>query len=491
MALAAADFLDLLRRTTSTAWLDGLLDTPEGTAILNGIFEIGHQAAIATEDGCNTASISLAPGGRPGITTVTLSRAVFATPVTIPTGYPFRAETGAVLRTTAPLTIPGGTQFFVVPLQTLAFSEVVNTFARIAFPMGITGSAASDPSAPIVLDGASNPVLGPPGTVVNTTVIGSSDITQAVSDWLSVNGNERGQQRQASELEEDYRLRVRNIPDAVSPKAISQGANAAGVRVGIAPITLLEPFNDGADVATRAAYSLGWFDTLYSTGTNDVATSPKVDFFDDYYHPVVDRRMAVAYFELDTPPTITMPDSLVFFADTSFFDDDVWGYLDVGDHPDVISSLMAIWEEGYRKRAACVNFDVVLPIPIEVINNGASAAAIETSVIFNSAPLGKSWLFIGLAVGHGSSYPALPPPAIFIPVPEVYSHRVKFIFTDATVFYTPSYFGTDTEYCSPERLDALGFPTGKHIASITGYVTSDGVRLVNLVSDLRVLVFTE
>jgi hypothetical protein len=487
-ALVQADFLELLQRTTSAEWLDGLLDTTTGQAVLNALFDMGAEAAADTIAGCESAIISLAAGGRPGVAYITLTRSVFATAVTIPAGYPFLSSKGTELRVTASITVPAGTATFVLPIQTLAFAETVNTFAQDAFVAGITGSAASTAGAPIITDGAANVVLGPPGTTVNTVVASSTDITQSTYDWLSVLGNERGVQRQAGELEEDYRLRVRNIPDTVSPKAISTSVNGAGIRVGIAPIMVLEPFRDGADAATQAAYNLGYFDPVFASGITPAADSPGEDFLDDRTRMLVDRRMATAYFELDTPSAIRMPDDQVLFCDSGYLDDFVFGYTDLGQHPAVISALMSIWEEANRKRAAAVQFDLVLPVAQTLAQVGTTSSAGLTLLLTFAPTVGTVWMLVDAEASQVYDVSTLAPLVTGWNAP--FFHTIRFTFEDTSTFFTPSSDSRETDYWSLWRLAEAGMPISKRITQIDLFVSSDGVLPVNFYCQARVLTVT-
>lgn len=482
-AFTRDDFIDILRRNCDATWLDGLLEAPDSTALLEGFFAICVQASQSAIDGCNTALISAAPGGNPGSCAVTFSRPSLNAGATIdiPAGYLFKAENGAQLRLAAAVHVAAGPLTFALTLQSVRQSEVVDTFAADAFTDGITGSAATDPSMAVILDSASNAAFGPPGTTVYTLVDSSTPLFGANSDWLSVLGNERGQQRQAGEDVGLYRLRVRNIADAVSPLAISVAVNGVAQSVGLDPVMFLEPFDSGVSQALRDLYNFGVFGStvhpgspfvegpLFSSGSTPVGSSAMEDFFDDPGRLVVSNREVTAYFELDTPGVIFDSTGYQYFSDVSYFDDPVFGYADVTQDPPLTAGLMAIWEEANRKRAAAVQFDILLPLWQIHAGRGTTTANVETSVLTLAPSSGNGWYLVDGEIGHDFNFvdDATTPLASFY-------HRVKFTFEDTSTLTTPAYTHRDGQQLLLEDLLLLGFPVGLRITQVELIVKSDG-----------------
>lgn len=502
MAMTRTSLLAVLRRTMDPNWIDGILADEDGAAILNSQLDVLVAVSDATERGCNAGLISTAPGGQPGVTTLVAERDDTTQAATIPKGYKFKTNLGTslILQDAIPVFI--GQAVVALPLETVRQTDLAETVDG-AFDFVTPGGfldVAVDLTSPVVSDGVAA-ILGPAGTVTGThflTIISSDPITNAALDYLSAHGNERGQRRQAHEQTEDYRLRVRNIPDAVSPLAISTAVRNVGSRVGIDGIIVREPFEDGADATVKAEAGLSTFDSYYGSGLADPATSPKTDFVDDpFFAPsplpvgfvprtreTVSNREGRAYFRIETPGEISDPDGIRFFADVSFCDDPVFGYLDVRDHPAVISALMSIWEEANRKRAAAVQFDVLLPLAVEVVGSGHAVAAAPVVVVTLIPPAGKSWLLVDFVVGHDAARSGT------IPVTPDF-HEARFTFTDASVFTTFPFDGIVSQHLPNSALLRLGFPFDKRIAKIEGILAGAGVRDLGLVVDARVLEFTE
>lgn len=497
MAQTRDTLLAVLQRTMDPNWLQGILDDPDSQALLYAQLDMLVALASAADWGTSAGLISSAPGGQPGVTTVVAARADTSRAVTIPQGYPFVDQRGVQLVLAQPVPLAIGQAQAALPLLTIRQTMLVNTvddaFAFIG--AGAFLDAAVAPGSAVISDGVA-PVLGPVGTTTGPhflTLFSSDPITGGDLDWLSAHGNERGQRRQASEPTEDYRLRVRNIPDAVSPHAIAQAVRGLGVRLGLVPITIREPFEDGADAALKAEDGLGTFATYYLTGTLPAATSAQVDFLDDpFFGPsplpagfVLEARESVsnregrAYFRIEAPSGLNDPDGLVLFCDSGFCDDPVWGYPDIHTHPAVISTLMAVWEEAYRKRAGGVQFDVLVPIAYDAVGVGHAQNNGATTVVTMTPPAGKTWLLLdlvsGLDAARSGTYPR-PPDA----------HQVTFTFADSTTFSTLLFVKTEAQHLSLSALTAAAFPF-KPITQIQGVVFGDGTRDLGLVIDARVV----
>jgi hypothetical protein len=494
-ALSHDDFVALLRRTTdSDGWLDPILDDPDGEAAMGACIEIFTRASAAMDYDCNLGLISLAPGGTPGTSSIQISRTTTGTSGTIPVNFPFVDGRGVRVLTTAPVAIGAGVASIALPVQTIRETEGVNTEDDPGF--------AIDPAAPVVLDGASVTVLiAPPGSagIVATTfqTVGpSTKITGAMSDYLSLHGSERGQIRQAGEETEAYRTRVRTIPDAVSPIAVSDGVLTVASQLGIIA-TVLEPFADGATPALKTTHGLGSFFPMFWSSTNTAGTqasaaaSPATDFLDDTgdNREVVDRRTATAYFRIELAGLLfdtAQPGGEVFFWDDGYWDDPVAGFPDVGFPPSVSALGNAIWEEANRKKAGGVSFDILLRATTKTYAAGSTTLAAETVVWTMTPAAGHAWIFADMVAGHDGALNAFPPGLL---VPPTAYHRLKFTFLDGSTFTTPPFYGRESERLTPDRFSALG----AHLQPITlvqGIVLSDTVCIVNLVATLFALDLT-
>jgi hypothetical protein len=428
---------------------------------------------------------------------LTLQRSASGTSGAIPAGYGFVDERGIKLSSTDVVPVSAGATTVVVHVRTQRQTELVNTEDD--------ADVEIDPNSPIVLNDAATSVLvAPAGSVgiVATTLTEVASATQilgASCDYLSLHGKERGQLRQSNEPEEAYRLRVRNIPDVVTPIAVALAVRGAGAQATLGDITVREPFEDLATPALKARYGLDSIQTYFLSGSSVPALSPLTDFYDDpVFAPsppptgfipkpreLFSIREGRAYFRVETPGELRDPDGLRFFADYSFLDDPVFGYLDVVEHPVVVAALMAIWEEANRKRAAAVQFDVLLPLSKDFTAVGDSAVAGTTLVATLTAAAGKSWLMVDAVAGHDAALSGVAPD------PTADSHHLIFTFIDASTFTTADFAGISSEHLTNSALSAQGFPFDKRVAQIDGYVTGSGARDLNLVVEARVLEFTE
>jgi hypothetical protein len=469
-----ASLLDLLRRCVDAdGWLAPLLADPDSAAVLLATVDVFARGGRAVDYNGRLGLISDAPGGSAGTASITVARAASGTSGTIPRGYAFLDDRRVALVVQTDVPVAAGDLTVVVPLETLRRCEAVGTEddASIAISAGNT----------VVLDALGTTALiappGDPAAVATTfqTVAAAGPILAGSTDYLSLHGSERGQARQPGEDTESYRARVRNIPDAVSPLAISQGVQGAASRAGLPPFLVSEPFDDGATPATKADALLGSFSGIFGDSG---------DFMDDPLGPgeVLDRRTARAYFRLDPTGPLPAPDGLGFFCDADFCDDPVYGFLDVGQHPAVLASLMSVWEEANRKRAAGVQFDLYGAPPAEVVGVGSTTAGVDTLAWTVLPPAGATWVLVDAHAGHDFALP--PQPAAGV-VPGS-SHFVRFDFSDGTSFDAPRWALQHEQRLAPSLLLPLGFPW-KPIVGVRGFAASDGVHPINLVGAFRFL----
>lgn len=476
-AFSHQDMVDLLGRTTDKdGWLDDLLASADGQATLGAAIEIASRVSRAADHDLDCASISAAPGGTPGTSVVVLARPSSGTSGSIPSGYRFEDDRGVVLVAQTIIPVASGALTVFVPVETLRLSEMVNTEDDALIEV------AAD--AGVVLDSlATTSLVAPPGdpSIVATTlqVISADQILGGAADWLSVLGKERGQLRQPGEDTASYRARVRNIPDAVSPRAVGQAVQAAISRVGLPPFLTEEPFNDGAEPAVKVPPGLSNFDRFYLD----------VDFLDDGGIELTDRRTSTAYFRVvpETQTAIVVPAPAGPFLDFMFLDDPVAGYLaaDSSLDPRVMASFLAIVQDVEAKRAAGVNWDLFVAQATREDGIGHSTSNVLTSVWQVFAPPGDSWLFASGSFGHDF---ALAPQPLSGTVPGSF-HRIRFHFVDSTSFDLPDHPDLAGESWNIDALLKIGFPF-KAITSIEGFTQSDGTHPMNLVGTWFVVQLT-
>jgi hypothetical protein len=315
--------------------------------------------------------------------------------------------------------------------------------------------------------------------------VSSTRIEGASSDWLSVHGDERGVRRKAGETTEEYRARIRMIPDAVSPLAISRAVAAAAANVGLGPVVLVETVNPGCSDAAMAANDLAFQDTVCEG-----------DFFDDALGvdlaaklperslEMVDRRSGRAYFRMDLEGPLKEPDASTMYYDAAFFDDDAFGYPDT-DEQRVASAMLAIVDQANAIKAAGVNAlpdgrpgtstDLFIEdrLVIPAIDSLTHATPFGATLLWTllSDPLAtpgsetKGWLLRDALISHTSDAP--------VEDGQIF-HELLFTFSDATQFLTPLYGGTDSEHLTIAKMREMGFFFSKPIVSIAGYMQTAG-----------------
>lgn len=414
--------LALLKRTSDEGWFAAETSSPDGTAVINSRTAIAAATSQALMDQAATTTISDAPGGTPGVCTLTVARRDSTNSILIPRGYKFVTAEGIELVLPSDIVIPVGALTFDLPLQTLRQTELVNTyvpaFDSILQPgdrmdqssIGLQeGRSAVSPDSPPVWDSGHNRVLRPIGLPDNDFVLrysASTQITLAASDWLSAHGNERGQRRHSGETTEEYRSRIRLFPDAVSPEAVATAVHGSANNAGLPDVELVETINPGASPDLMAAYSLGFQDTVFS---GDYCDDPVgVDLPSKFGRTIrlVSIREGRAYFRLVMAGLIKEPDGAVLYCDDGFCDDPNWGYPDEGLAVRAMGALMTVPAVANQLRAGGVQFDFCIEddqvIPETGAAIGSSSSGLATAWTL-SAPSGSGWLYRDGFVSHTPS----------------------------------------------------------------------------------------
>jgi hypothetical protein len=473
--LTRDDLIDVLRRTTDPGWLDPLLADLDSAAIL---YAFADQLAFLSNVGqiaCDNGLISLASGGRGGTALLTLTRATTGIGGTIPKGYQFADARGILAVNQSDYVVDPAATTITLAVTTLRFTELVNTVLDPLFTVSLVNKAALDTGGTNALISPAGPPDGLPPIVATTftTVASSSAIEGGASDWLTAHGSERGQLRQANEDEGHYRLRIRNVPDAITPIAISQAVQGAASHAGLPPFNVEEPFEDGATPALKEANYLSSFDGTFTD----------TDYLADPDRELNDYRTARAYFRLEPTDALLNPDGLGLFADDGFYDDPVFGFSDTGLHPKLLSSLMSVWEEANRKRAAGVQFDIYVDAPLQVVKVDLTTSN-TPHLIWAAEPASSSkvWIYVDGVFSHDFAYS--PQPATGT-VPGAF-HRIVFTFEDATTWTAPDWAINTEQHLSLQALLAMGMPF-KRITIVEGFAETDGTHPINLVGELYVV----
>jgi hypothetical protein len=471
--LTQAQALALLRRTSDDSWLSAELSSPDGTAVINSRTAIAEATSIALQAQVDACAISTAPGGRPGVCVLTLTRKILGTFVDIPAGYPFRTNEGIDLRVSQPVTMSSTDYSVDLYLETLRFTELVNTYVP-AFDalLSVGDIMATGTAAPAIFDyiyvgTVKTPgwtVLGPGATNAYRALryVSSTLITLSASDWLSVHGNERGQRRQPGEDVEEYRARIRLFPDAVSPIAVSTAIHAVARNAGLPNVTLLEPINPLVSPGLLAEYSLGFFDSSFCDDgfCDDVVETPGL-------------REARAYFRESVDGVLHEPDGSVLYCDDGFCDDEVWGYPDVGMHPQLVKALWGIREEARVKRAAGVQFDIYVECSQRLDADADTAPGPGGAIAWTlTPPTGKAWMIRDGRVTANRSNAGINP---FLD-----ALAVEFTYSDATVLTSPWSQAVDGIPLRTFELERMGYRS-EQVVSIVGRVKSASLAHIRLV----------
>jgi hypothetical protein len=471
----AEDFdslVELLRRNTDEfGWLQPLLDDPDSFAVLGAQIQEFARLGPAVDHNGAQATISGSSAGQAGTSSITVSRAATGTTGTIPKGYGFVDSRGVKAVLQADVPVGGGAATLVLPVVTIRQTELINSEDDPGF--------AVDPASPIVPSsgGVLIAPVGSPGMTSTTfQTIGPSDPIQGgAADYLSVHASERGLQRQQNEAESDFRQRIRNIPDVVSPIAVADAVQQAAQALGLPPMLVLEPFNDGATAALKLLHGLSHFDALCFDDPGGIGAGPG-SYFDDPVSGLValDRRTATAYFEIVAQDFVRDETGAEMFWDAlSFLDDPVFGYpFPVPSLPaGVTAALFALINDVTAKKAGGVNFDLFLRPFDEHVAVAGSNANVFTEVWTMTPPVGTVWIVESFDVGHDTPSPV-----------GAAAHHVVFDLDGGGTLATADFSSSWTEDVQAAR--------SIRITAIHGFVRSDGVVTANLVGHAAVVEFT-
>lgn len=323
------DLLDLLANTFEDHWIEGLLADPSSQSVFTAIAQMMLRVQDAVDNSTEGLYILTAAGGARASSSVRISRASGGGAAIIPATTRFQDSRGAIWNPSADFSYPpsGTAQDVDVPLVSDRRGYFVNSTEQITF---VALDALPDPAMTIT-------------AVTTTTAVGGA------SPQLDELGNERGFPRSSGEDSQEYRLRLTNLPDAVSPKAITETLVAILdkyddsrfiasliTQSGLSPIR--EPFRDPTH------YNL---EGLHGT---DVAFFDDVTYFDDTHgHQLRSLEDACAFWDI-LLPTIT---------------------ISPGSTDDPIREIVA---ELDRKRAFCVRFRIIVgeEIPLARTPNNQS-----------------------------------------------------------------------------------------------------------------------
>lgn len=395
VVLTSEQVIALVERTTDKNWFNGMMDQPDGQALLIATGAMGAAVSQCLDEQVAACKISEAPTGSPGVCSLVIHRDTTTATGTIRPGFKFVTSIGVELAVSTTVAVTAGQATVTLPLQTLRQLDLVNKRTPAFDEMVEDGDYLDPiivPESITVLDDLGVPLLGIGANVF--TYVSSSPITGATMDWLSEHGNERGCRRQPGEEGDAYRARVRQIPDAVTPVAIQEAVHGAQAQADLPSTYMVEPHRDQASDAARAAIGL-----IFADG-------PACDegFCDDPFgknlagkqplrtHEVSGLREGRAYFRESIVGPLLEPNGLVMYTGASFCDDDAWGYPDVGQHPYLTGALRSIAEEARAKRAGGVQFDVMVENATVLNARNGGIDPVATVLWTLQASAGAFWL---------------------------------------------------------------------------------------------------
>lgn len=256
-----------------------------------------------------------AASGSKANSNVRISRASGGSNVLITTAIRFQDNRGSIWRVAADFMYPasGVAQDVDVPVVSDRRGYFVNSEEQVTF---------------VALDAL-------PDAAMTITAVVSNTATGGTAPQLDELGNERGFPRSSGETGDAYRYRLTNLPDAVSPKAITETLVAIldqypdsrfisnlMTQSGLAPIR--EPFREPAQYNLAGLHG------------SDTAYFDDITYFDDPHgHLLRDLDDACAFWDILLPTINLTP----------------------GTTDDPIRALVA---ELDRKRAFCVRFRIIV-----------------------------------------------------------------------------------------------------------------------------------
>lgn len=220
-ALSAAHFVDVIERLLPLEYVEPMRLYPNsGYELFHATAAVAARVALATHRLEHDALLLFAKAGSKATGTVQFSRPTAAAgAVTIRRGSVVSARGGRRFVTTADLSFGGGvTGPLSVGVEAEAFGYEYNV--RGARTTATGGTIPGDISETTSLR------MSPPYGDTTFTVTNAAPTSGGTEDALSARARERGLTKLRGESTPSFRLRVRSLPDTISPAAIRRALTA-------------------------------------------------------------------------------------------------------------------------------------------------------------------------------------------------------------------------------------------------------------------------
>lgn len=214
--LLQADLLAAVARALPDSYLDPMIANGDGYELLQGFAKSGERVSLAVRNFELDGFVGSAAGASLATVMVTFYRPTDAAgALTVRTGSLVSASVGGqVFRTIADAVFGSTDLEITVAAVSIGFGYEWNIRGNYTDPQGAVW--------PGELDTILLPLQDPPFTDQTILVRNDNDATGGRPGSLDALGDERNLARQATEDDNNYRGRIRALPDTISPNAIAR-----------------------------------------------------------------------------------------------------------------------------------------------------------------------------------------------------------------------------------------------------------------------------
>jgi hypothetical protein len=284
--LTQQNFLDLFERLLPASYLDSLKSPGPGWELLQGAAKSLERASYAVGRAEVAMYYLMAGSGARATATVTFTRpSIVHGAVTILRGTRLTCSVGGQEYVTLADVAFGAADLgpHTATVQAVANGYEYNQPTSIAFPTGETAPGEIDTIHRLL----ESPSFGDPTIILSQTTAATGGAPAAI-DQL---GSDRGLTRYSSEPDSQYRSRIRQLSDTISPAAIGRLLDSLLVPYGIT-YTLIETWQASYQTCWDAPGTSGPMPDL--TLPDPMASAPS-DYFDSTLFTYDDPRDPVPF----------------------------------------------------------------------------------------------------------------------------------------------------------------------------------------------------